>query len=101
MKNRKVYMYVFDIMLDWEVVYLIVELNIGRYFKKGLKLLKVIIVGIDKNFIIIMGGLRVLFEIIVDEFNMESKDLLILLGGNIWLFMNYEIILEKVKEVLI
>ncbi|ENY8954022.1 TPA: glutamine amidotransferase [Clostridioides difficile] len=101
MKNRKVYMYVFDTMSDWEVAYLTAELNTGRYFKKGLKPLKVITVGIDKNPIITMGGLKVLPEITVDEFNMESKDLLILPGGNTWLSMNHEIILEKVKEALI
>ncbi|PBI67164.1 glutamine amidotransferase [Clostridioides difficile] len=100
MKNRKVYMYVFDTMSDWEVAYLTAELNTGRYFKKGLKPLKVITVGIDKNPIITMGGLKVLPEITVDEFNMESKDLLILPGGNTWLSMNHEIILEKVKEAL-
>ena len=31
MKNRKVYMYVFDTMSDWEVAYLTAELNTGRY----------------------------------------------------------------------
>ncbi|MDX5701597.1 type 1 glutamine amidotransferase family protein, partial [Clostridioides difficile] len=101
MKNRKVYMYVFDTMSDWEVAYLTAELNTGRYFKKGLKPLKVITVGIDKNPIITMGGLKVLPEITVDEFNMESKDLLILPGGNTWLSMNHETILEKAKEALI
>ncbi len=34
MKKRKVYMYVFDTMSDWEVGYLTAELNTGRYFKK-------------------------------------------------------------------
>lgn len=101
MKNRKVYMYVFDTMSDWEVAYLTAELNTGRYFKKGLKPLKVITVGIDKNPIITMGGLKVLPEITVDEFNMESKDLLILPGGNTWLSIDHEIILEKAKETLI
>ncbi|HGM3509085.1 TPA: type 1 glutamine amidotransferase family protein [Clostridioides difficile] len=101
MKNRKVYMYVFDTMSDWEVAYLTAELNTGRYFKKGLKPLKVITVGIDKNPIITMGGLKVLPEITVDEFNMESKDLLILPGGNTWLSIDHKIILEKAKEALI
>lgn len=101
MKNRKVYMYVFDTMSDWEVAYLTAELNTGRYFKKGLKPLKVITVGIDRNPIITMGGLKVLPEITVDEFNMESKDLLILPGGNTWLSIDHEIILEKAKEALI
>lgn len=100
MKNRKVYMYVFDTMSDWEVGYLTAELNTGRYFKKGLKPLKVITVGVDKNPIITMGGLKVLPEITVDEFNMESNDLLILPGGDTWISIAHEIILEKAKEAL-
>lgn len=100
MKNRKVYMYVFDTMSDWEVGYLTAELNTGRYFKKGLKPLKVITVGIDKNPIVTMGGLKVLPEITIDELNIESNDLLILPGGNTWTSIGHEKILEKSKEAL-
>lgn len=100
MKNRKVYMYVFDTMSDWEVGYLTAELNTGRYFKKGLKPLKVITVGVDKNPIVTMGGLKVLPEITIDEFNIESNDLLILPGGNTWTSIGHEKILEKSKEAL-
>lgn len=100
MKNRKVYMYVFDTMSDWEVGYLTAELNTGRYFKKGLKPLKVITVGVDKNPIVTMGGLKVLPEITIDELNIESNDLLILPGGNTWTSIGHEKILEKSKEAL-
>ena len=100
MKKRKVYMYVFDTMSDWEVGYLTAELNTGRYFKKGLKPLKVITVGVDKNPIITMGGLKVLPEITIDELNIESNDLLILTGGNTWTSIGHEKILEKSKEAL-
>ncbi|UDN59003.1 type 1 glutamine amidotransferase family protein [Clostridioides sp. ES-S-0010-02] len=98
MKNRKVYMYVFDTMSDWEVGYLTAELNTGRYFKKGLKPLKVLTVGVNKNPIITMGGLKVLPELTIDEFNMKSNDLLILPGGNTWTSIGHEKILEKSKE---
>lgn len=33
-ENKKVYLYVFNTMSDWEYGYLIAELNSGRYFKK-------------------------------------------------------------------
>ncbi|MDB0440213.1 type 1 glutamine amidotransferase family protein [Clostridioides difficile] len=101
MKNRKVYMYVFDTMSDWEVGYLTAELNTGRYFKKGLEPLKVITVGIDKNPITTMGGLKVIPDISIEECNIESKDVLILPGGNTWTSTIHEIILEKAKEALI
>lgn len=98
MKNRNVYMYVFDTMSDWEVGYLTAELNTGRYFKKGLKPLKVITVGIDKNPIITMGGLKVLPDMTIEECNIESNDVLILPGGDTWTSQIHEVILEKTKE---
>ncbi|MCR8747215.1 type 1 glutamine amidotransferase family protein [Romboutsia lituseburensis] len=101
MKDIKVYMYIFDTMSDWEVGYLTAELNTGRYFKKGLKPLKVTTVGIDKNPITTMGGLKVLPEITIDEFNMESNDVLILPGGDTWISPAHDIILEKTKEALV
>lgn len=100
MKNRKVYMYVFDTMSDWEVGYLTAELNTGRYFRKGLKPLKVTTVGIDKNPVITMGGLKVLPEITIEECNIESNDVLILPGGNTWTSKIHEVVLEKTKEAL-
>ncbi|MCC0656034.1 glutamine amidotransferase [Clostridioides sp. ES-S-0123-01] len=98
MKNRKAYMYVFDTMSDWEVGYLTAELNTGRYFKKGLKPLKVLTVGIDKNPIITMGGLKVLPDMTIEECNIESNDVLILPGGGTWTSQIHEEILEKTKE---
>lgn len=56
--QAKVYHYVFDTMSDWET--LITELNSGRYFKKGLTPLEVITVGIDKNPVTTMGGIKIL-----------------------------------------
>lgn len=100
MENRKVYMYVFDTMSDWEVGYLTAELNTGRYFREGLKPLKVITVGINKKPIITMGGLKVLPEITIEECNIESNDVLILPGGDTWTSKVHEIVLEKTKEAL-
>ena len=44
MKNI-VYLYVFDTMADWEIGYLMPEINLGRYYKKGVLPLKVVTVG--------------------------------------------------------
>lgn len=100
MKNKKVYMYVFDTMSDWEVGYLTAELNTGRYFKKGIEPLKIVTVGNDKNPITTMGGLKVLPDITVDECNLTSKDVLILPGGETWTSKGNELILSKAKEAL-
>ena len=83
MKNT-VYLYVCDTMADWEIGYLIAEINSGRYYKKGLMPLKVVTVGINKNPITTMGGLTILPEIELKECNVKDTAALILPGGNTW-----------------
>jgi len=100
MKIRKAYLYVFNTMSDWEVGYLTAELNTGRYFKKGLDLINVITVGIDKEPITTMGGLKVIPEVSMGECSLNSEDVLILPGGETWTGEVHEPILEKAKEAL-
>ncbi len=100
MKTRKVYLYLFDTMSDWEVGYLTAEINTGRYFKKGIDPIKLITVGIDKNPITTMGGLKVIPDISLNECIVESKDMLILPGGESWDSIIHQPILEKAIEIL-
>ncbi|EMA6343038.1 type 1 glutamine amidotransferase family protein [Bacillus cytotoxicus] len=100
MRTRKVYLYVFNTMSDWEYGYLIAELNSGRYFKKGLAPLKVITVGVNKEIITTMGGLSIKPDILLDKCTLESKDLFILPGGNTWREEIHQPILKKVGEAL-
>lgn len=97
---KKVYVYVFDTMSDWEIGYVTAELNTGRYFKKGIAPIKVITVGNDKKPITTMGGLKVIPEISIEECIIESKDMLILPGGDSWMLTEHEPILEKAKDTL-
>ncbi|WP_217562964.1 type 1 glutamine amidotransferase family protein [Paenibacillus sp. GbtcB18] len=82
--NNTVYLYVFDTMSDWEIGYLIAELNSGRYYKKGLAPSKIVTVGIEKAPVTTMGGLKILPDIKLDECSIESTDTLILPGGDTW-----------------
>lgn len=100
MRTGKVYLYVFHTMSDWEYGYLIAELNSGRCFKKDLAPLKVITVGVNKEIITTMGGLSIKPDIPLDECTLESKDLLILPGGNTWREEIHQPILKKVGEAL-
>ena len=95
---KNVYLYVFDTMSDWEVGYLIAELNSGRYFKKELAPLEVVTVGIDKNPVTTMGGVKILPSISIEECILESTDVVILPGGNTWLEAIHEPILKKVSK---
>lgn len=100
MQVKKVFLYVFNTMSDWEYGYLIAELNSGRYFKKDLAPLKVITVGANKEMITTMGGLSIKPDISLDECVLESKDLLILPGGTTWSEEIHQPILEKVGQTL-
>ena len=100
MQTKKVYLYVFNTMSDWEYGYLIAELNSGRYFKKDVAPLKVVTVGITKEIITTMGGLKIKPNIALDECILESKDLIILPGGNTWGEDIHQPILKKIGEAL-
>lgn len=100
MHTKKVYLYVFDSMSDWEAGYLIAELHSGRYFKKGLAPVEVVAVGVDNNPVTTMGGLTILPGISMDECILESSDVLVLPGGNTWLEAIHEPILNKASKSL-
>lgn len=101
MNTKKVYIYVFDTMSDWEIGYLTAELNSGRYFKKGVQPIQVITVGNNKSSIITMGGLKVLPEISLDECNLETTDILVLPGGVTWTESIHDAVLEKTEKALV
>ncbi len=83
MKTR-VYLYVFDTMADWEIGYLTSEINSGRYYRKGLKPVKIVTVANEKTPVTTMGGLKILPDKSVKECDIKSSDVLILPGGDTW-----------------
>ncbi|MTK13729.1 MAG: glutamine amidotransferase [Clostridiaceae bacterium] len=100
MNTKKVYLYVFDTMSDWEIGYLTAELSSGRYFKKGVQPIQVITVGNNKSPITTMGGLKVLPEISLDECNLKTTDVLVLPGGFAWTESIHDTVLEKTEKAL-
>lgn len=100
MQTKKVYLYVFNTMSDWEYGHLIAELNSGRYFKKELAPLKVVTVGTNNEIITTMGGLSIKPDISLDECTLESNDLLVLPGGTTWGESIHHPILKKIGEAL-
>ncbi|ONK21129.1 glutamine amidotransferase [Bacillus sp. VT-16-64] len=100
MQTKKAYLYVFHTMSDWEYGYLMAELNSGRYFKKDVAPLKVITVGTTKEMITTMGGLKIKPDMSVDECAFESRDLIVLPGGNTWEEAIHDPILKKIGEAL-
>ncbi|MFS0728182.1 type 1 glutamine amidotransferase family protein [Paenibacillus sp. 1P07SE] len=100
METKKVYLYVFNTMSDWEYGYLIAELNSGRYFKKGAVPLSVVTVGADKGMVRTMGGLNIVPDLSLDECSLAYKDLLILPGGTTWGEDIHQPILIRIGQAL-
>jgi putative intracellular protease/amidase len=100
MKKGIVYLYVFDTMADWKVGYLSAELNSKRYYREGVKPLKIVTVSVDKNPVITMGGVKILPDIGHEELIIEDTAALILPGGNTWTEPVHTSILKKAEECL-
>lgn len=100
MNNNAVYLYVFDTMADWEVGFLTAELNSGRYFRKDISPVKVVTLGLEKNYITTMGGLRILPDIDLEECNIKETDALILPGGETWMETIHQPILSLAKQCI-
>ena len=94
----KVFLYVLDTLADWEIGYIIAEINSGRYLKKNIEKPKIIKVGKNLNPIKTMGGMEATPDIDVKELKMQKGDLLILPGADAWLNGNNDEILNFVKE---
>lgn len=58
--------------------------KLREIFQKRCSPLKVVTVGVNKEMITTMGGLSIKPDMSLDECTLESKDLLILPGGNTW-----------------
>ena len=92
-----VFLYVLDTLADWEIGYLIAEINSGRYIKRNIEKPKIIKVGKNLNPIKTMGGFEITPEIDVQKIEMHNGDLLILPGADAWLNGNNDEILNFVK----
>ena len=79
-----IFLYVLNTLADWEIAFLIAEINSGRYFKKGIEKPKIIKVGNDLTTIKTMGGLEISPDIDVHSIVLENGDLIVLPGGNTW-----------------
>ena len=96
----KIYVYIFDTLADWELGYVIAELNSGRFFKKDAPRVSVKTVGISKEPVKTMGGLTIVPDCVIDDIAVNDKSVLLLPGGNTWDNPKHGTIVKKAKELL-
>lgn len=94
------YLYVFDTLADWEIAYLTAELHTKRFFRKGAPDYTVKTVGLDKEPVTTMGGLRVLPDCRIEDCTAGDAGALILPGGNTWAEPVHLPVLAKAGEFL-
>lgn len=94
------YLYVLDTMADWEPAYLVAEINTGRYFRKDAPQYPVKTIGLSKEPITTLGGIRISPNITVNEFDASNAVVLILPGADTWLESKHKPILSIVQQCL-
>lgn len=97
---KKVYLYVFDTMADWEPALLIAELQSGRYIKDRTLKYSVATAGLTRNPVTTMGGVKILPDLTLADLTAEEAALLILPGGDTWLEPLHAPVFQKVREFL-
>ncbi|MDO5541397.1 MAG: type 1 glutamine amidotransferase family protein [Eubacteriales bacterium] len=96
----KIYVYVLDTLADWELGYVIAELNSGRFFKKDAPCVSVKTVSFSKEPIKTMGGLTIVPDCLIDDIAVSETSVLLLPGANTWNDPKHGAIIEKAGELL-
>ena len=81
MNQSTAHLGIYDTLADWEVGHLLVELRMGRF--TGISW-NIVTVAESRDPITTMGGVRVLPDMVLDELDPASSNLLILPGGDLW-----------------
>jgi len=95
-----IYGYVLDTLADWELGYVIAELNSGRFFKKGEPRVSLKTVGLTLEPIHTMGGMTVVPDCVVDDMAVSETSVLLLPGADTWNDLRHGAILGKASEFL-
>ncbi|MCL2484547.1 MAG: glutamine amidotransferase [Endomicrobia bacterium] len=95
-----VYVYVLDTLADWELGYVISELNSGRFFKKGKQRIPIKTVSYSKEPINTMGGITIIPDCLIDDIVINETSILLLPGANTWNDQRHGAIIEKASEFL-
>lgn len=95
-----IYVYVLDTLADWELGYVISELNSGRFFKKGVQPVSLKTVSYSKESIRTMGGLTIVPDCLIDDIVASETSILLLPGADTWNDPKHGTIIKKAGEFL-
>jgi len=96
----KVYIYILNTLADWEIGYLTVELNSGRYLDKTRPPVELITIGNTTEPIKTMRGITITPDENIDNIKFEEDDLLILPGADTWTEEENKKIIDIVSSII-
>ncbi len=94
------YAYILDSMADWELGYVIAELNSGQYFKDRGSRIPVKLVGASKHSIKTKGGMTIVPDLLVEDITHDTSAILLLPGADTWKDPIHLPMIEKAKQLL-
>jgi len=95
-----IYIYILDTLADWELGYVIAELNSGRFFKKGEQPVLLKTVSYSKEPIHTMGGVEIVPNCLIDDIVVCETSMLLLPGADTWNAPEHNAIIKKASEFL-
>lgn len=99
-KTANCYLYILDSLADWEIGFIIAELNSGRYADKSRNKISLIKVGNSLNPVTTMGGIIITPDKDISDIQFKEGDLLILPGADTWMDDRNQAVLNIAAEVI-
>jgi putative intracellular protease/amidase len=94
------YLYILDMLSDWETGHALGELHSGRYLKAPSLKYDVVLCGKSLDTITTMGGLKLTPGITIENIRAKKGDLLLLPGADTWLDPAHASIINMVDTLL-
>src|SRR3990167_4986887 len=96
----KAFLYILDTLADWEIGYIIAELNSGRFFNKTKTPVNLIKIGDTTKPIKTMGGIIITPNENINNIVFNKSDILILPGADTWFEDSNKKIMNLIPELL-
>ena len=96
----KAFLYILDTLADWEIGYIIAELNSGRFFNKTKTPVNLIKIGDTTKPIKTIGGIIITPNENINNIVFNKSDILILPGADTWFEDSNKKIMNLIPELL-
>lgn len=97
--SKAVHVALYDTLADWELGHLTASINNGEFQREPGRY-RVVTVGLGREPITTMGGMRITPEIALDEVSADDSAMLILAGSATWVPDGNKAFVDKARELL-